>query len=128
MFQHVLAVAVGLAPLLGMEIPKMPDLPEKEVEISQTDGTKKSVANPAYVDAMVKFADDMLSFLPRLQLRIGSATDAAEGLNVLYENLRRQRSMNFANEVIKKKKGEMRFLIVLKVEKPITYTCCSLSI
>jgi hypothetical protein len=95
---------------LGLEIPEIPELPPKEIEVTQTDGSKKKVANPAYVDVMAKLGEDMLTFLPKLKLRIGSATDAAEGLNVLYENLRRQRSMNFANEVIAKDHAAQKVL------------------
>jgi hypothetical protein len=51
------------------------------------------------VAAIQKLGEEMLTFLPNLKLRIGAATDAAEGLNVVYENLRRQRSLNFIHEV-----------------------------
>jgi hypothetical protein len=48
---------------------------------------------------MLKFGEKMAEFLPELQLRLESATDAAEGLNMLYENIRHQRNLNFVNEV-----------------------------
>jgi hypothetical protein len=53
---------------------------------------------------MLKFGEKMATLLPELQLRLDSATDAAEGLNVLYENIRHQRNLNFVHEVKKKKK------------------------
>ncbi len=100
-------MAVGLAPCLGLELPQADDLPDKEIEQKMPDGSLKTVPNPAYVPAMVKFAEDMKTFLPKLQLRMGSATDAAEGLNVLYENIRHQQALNFINEVKKKKSSRV---------------------
>jgi hypothetical protein len=98
--QHVVAVAVGLAPALGMELPKLDDVPEKEIEHTGHDGSVAKVPNPAYKATMLKFGEKMAEFLPELQLRLDSATDAAEGLNVLYENIRHQRHLNFVNEVL----------------------------
>jgi hypothetical protein len=98
--QHVVAVAVGLAPALGMELPKLEDVPEKEIERRHQDGSVSKVPNPAYNSTMLKFREKMAEFLPELQLRLGSATDAAKGLNVLYENIRHQRNLNFVNEVL----------------------------
>ncbi len=97
--QHILAVAVGLAPALGMVLPKVDDLPQAEIEQTLPDGSVTKIPNPAYATAMQKFGEEMRQLLPELQLRIDSATDAAEGLNVLYENIRHQRSLNFVNEV-----------------------------
>lgn len=99
-FQHILAVAVGLAQCLGMELPEVESLPPKELE--------KGVPNPAYATALQEIGDDrlkklgeeMLLFIPKLRSRMEAATDASEGLNIVYENLRRQRNLNFINEVI----------------------------
>lgn len=102
----MLAVAVGLAPCLGMDVPKITDLPPKELEKELPDGTKKKIPNPAFAPAMQQLGEQMLTFLPDLQLRIDSATDAAEGLNVLYENMRKHRNYNFTNEF--KPKTEFR--------------------
>jgi hypothetical protein len=90
-----------------MKLPSTDDLPDKEIEKTQTDGSKQMIPNPAYIPAMVKFEEDMKEFLPKLQLRMGSATDAAEGLNVLYENIRHQRALNFINEVLTNPKNSM---------------------
>jgi hypothetical protein len=87
-----------------MDVPKITDLPPKELEKELPDGTKKKIPNPAFAPAMQQLGEQMLTFLPDLQLRIDSATDAAEGLNVLYENMRKHRNYNFANEVSTKKK------------------------
>jgi hypothetical protein len=104
--QHVLAVAVGLAPCLGMNIPSTSDIPPKEIEKTLPDGTKKMIPNPAYATAIQALGEHMLTFLPDLQERVGWATEAAEGLNVLYENLRRQRTQNFVHEF--KQKSEFK--------------------
>ncbi len=64
------------------------------------EGSTQLIPNPAYAPAMIKFAEDMKELLPKIQLRMGSATDAAEGLNILYENIRHQRALNFINEVL----------------------------
>jgi hypothetical protein len=99
--QHILAVGVGLGTCLGMEIPSVSDLPPKEVNKVLPNGDVESVPNPAYTKAIQELGEQMVTFLPQLRLRMGVATDAAEGLNVVYENLRRQRNLNFINEVIK---------------------------
>jgi hypothetical protein len=91
-----------------MELPTIDDLPVKELEKSMPDGTTTKIPNPEYIPAMVKFAEDMQTWIPKMQLRMGAATDAAEGLNVLYENIRHQRALNFINEVQKKKKKNGR--------------------
>ncbi len=88
-----------------MELPSVDNLPPKELEKDAPDGSKKLVPNPAYAPAIQKFGEEMVTFLPKFKLRIEAATDAAEGLNVVYENLRRQRSLNFINEF---KKGTDR--------------------
>jgi hypothetical protein len=49
---------------------------------------------------MLKFGEKMAAFLPELQLCLESAMDAAEGLNVLYKNIRHQHNLNFVNEVL----------------------------
>jgi hypothetical protein len=95
-----------------MELPSTDHLPPKEIEKVQTDGTKTMIPNPAYTVAIQKFGEDMVKWLPKLQLRMGVATDAAEGLNVVYENLRRQRSLNFINEF--KKGTEFRRIGLLE--------------
>ncbi len=94
---------MGLAPLLGMELPSTEQFPPKEIENKLPDGTIKTVPNPEFTAAVQNLGEEMLTLLPKIKLRIATATDAAEGLNVLYENLRRQRSLNFANEVISPK-------------------------
>ncbi len=104
--QHVLAVAVGLAPCLGMELPTIPDLPPKEIEKTMPDGTTKTIPNPAYAQVLQALGEKMLTHIPDLQERMGWATEAAEGLNVLYENLRRQRTQNFIYEF--KQKSEFK--------------------
>jgi hypothetical protein len=95
-----------------MDIPSTDHLPPKEIEKVQADGSQKMVPNPAYNAAIQKFGEDMAEWLPKLKLRIGAATDAAEGLNVVYENLRRQRSLNFINEF--KKGTEFRRIGLLE--------------
>jgi hypothetical protein len=85
-----------------MEVPSVDDFPKKEIDNVQPDGSVKSVPNPAYPKALQALGEQMLTFLPELRLRMGAATDAAEGLNVLYENLRRQQNLNFINEVNKR--------------------------
>jgi hypothetical protein len=100
----VLAVGVGLAECLGMEVPSTDHLPTNEIEQTMPDGSKKTVPNPNYAMAMLKFGEDMAAWLPELKLGMKAATKAAGGLNVLYETMRKQRSDNFINEVSKKKK------------------------
>lgn len=102
--QHVLAVGVGLAECLGMEIPSTDHLPPKEIEKTLPDGSTKTVPNPDYALPMLKFGEDMAKWLPELKLGMATATKAAGGLNVIYETMRKQRSDNFINEVRKKKK------------------------
>jgi hypothetical protein len=87
-----------------MEVPSTDHLPKKEVEQTMPDGSTKTVPNPDYALAMLKFGEEMAAWLPELKLGMQTATKAAGGLNVIYETMRKQRSDNFVNEVRKKKK------------------------
>ena len=55
----------------------------------------------AYLD---KNGKQMVEALPGLIQKHRWAHNSSRGLNVLYETLRRQRHLNFANEVKRKKK------------------------
>jgi hypothetical protein len=84
-----------------MEVPSTDNLPKNEIEQKMPDGSTKTVPNPEYAMAMLKFGEEMAAWLPELKLGMKAATKAAGGLNVLYETMRKQRSENFINEVRK---------------------------
>ena len=107
LMEQVVALAVGLAPLLAHNLPAIDKLPSKHLKdadgktIKQADGKPTPNANyeTDVKDYLANHGKNLIETLPSLIQKHRWAHNSSRGLNVLYESLRRQRHLNFANEV-----------------------------
>ena len=122
LMDQVVALAVGLAPLLAHTMPAMDDIPCKILKDEQGKIIKQANGKPTpneNYDAEVKaylekHGKTLVESLPGLGKKHKWANHSSRGLNVLYETLRRQRHLNFANEVTVMKNNEGRNRIHIK--------------
>ena len=102
--ENLMATAYGVAPIVAMTLPTRNDVPQpflmkEDGKTPQKDDKDQPIKNPKYGQEVYELGKRMTTLLPELLTRQELAKCSSDGFNILLELLRKERNMNFANEV-----------------------------